>query len=55
MPVHQFCLAECGVYLIENLMLEEMARDKVYAACLILLATKFRGATVSPTLPIAII
>jgi kynurenine formamidase len=40
MPVHQFTLAECGVYLIENLALEELAADGVYAACLILLATK---------------
>jgi kynurenine formamidase len=55
MPVHQFCLAECGVYLIENLMLEEMARDKIYAACFILLATKFRGATGSPVRPIAMV
>jgi len=55
MPVHQFCLAECGVYLIENLMLEEMARDGVYTACFILLATKFRGATGSPARPIAMI
>jgi kynurenine formamidase len=55
MPVHQFCLAECGVYLIENLMLEEMARDRVHAACFILLATKFKGATGSPARPIAMI
>jgi kynurenine formamidase len=55
MPVHQFCLADCGVYLIENLMLEEMARDRVHTACFILLATKFRGATGSPTRPIAMI
>jgi kynurenine formamidase len=55
MPVHQFCLAECGVYLIENLMLEEMARDGVHTACFILLATKFRGATGSPARPIAMI
>jgi kynurenine formamidase len=55
MPVHQFCLADCGVYLIENLMLEEMARDRVYSACFILLATKFNGATGSPARPIAMI
>ncbi len=55
MPVHQFCLAECGVYLIENLALEEMARDQVYSGCFILLATKFRGATGSPARPIVMI
>ena len=55
MPVHQFCLADCGVYLIENLMLEEMARDRVHAACFVLLATKYRGATGSPVRPIAMV
>jgi kynurenine formamidase len=55
MPVHQFCLADRGVYLIENLMLEELARDQVYTACFILLATKFRGATGSPARPVAMI
>ncbi len=55
MPVHQYCLAERGVYLIENLMLEELAADKIHAACFILLATKFRGATGSPVRPIAMV
>jgi kynurenine formamidase len=55
LPVHQHCLADRGVYLIENLMLEEMARDRVHTACFILLATKFRGATGSPARPIAMI
>ena len=55
MPVHAYTLAECGVHLIENLMLEEMARDKVYAACFILLATKLRGATGAPVRPVAMV
>jgi kynurenine formamidase len=55
MPVHQFVLAECGVYLIENLALEELAADRVGAACFILLATKFRGATGSPVRPVALV
>src|SRR6202795_2878178 len=37
MPVHQFALAEWGVYLIENLALEELAVARIYAACFILL------------------
>jgi kynurenine formamidase len=55
MPVHQFALAECGVYLIENLALEDLAADGVYAACLILLATKIRGATGAPVRPIIMV
>ena len=45
MPVHQHVLAEAGVYLIENLALDELARDRIGSFCFILLATKFRGAT----------
>jgi kynurenine formamidase len=55
MPVHSYALAECGVYLIENLALEELARDGVSTACFILLATKFRGATGAPVRPVAMV
>jgi kynurenine formamidase len=55
MPVHQFALAECGVYLIENLALEELAADRVCTGCLVLLATKIRGATGAPVRPIVMI
>ena len=55
MPVHQFALADCGVYLIENLALEELATDHVHTACLILLATKIRGATGAPVRPIVML
>ena len=55
MPVHQHALAESGVYLIENLMLDELARDGVASCCFILLATKFRGATGSPVRPVALV
>jgi kynurenine formamidase len=55
LPVHQHVLAEAGVYLIENLMLDELARDRLAAFCFILLATKFKGATGCPVRPIALI
>jgi kynurenine formamidase len=55
MPVHQHALAEAGVYLIENLALEELARDRLGSFCFILLATKFRGATGSPIRPVALV
>lgn len=55
MPVHQFALADCGVYLIENLALDELVRDRVFTPCFILLATKFRGATGSPVRPVALV
>ena len=55
LPVHQYSLTKCGVYLIENLALEELARDKVSTVCFVLLATKFRGATGAPVRPIGMV
>ena len=55
LPVHQYSLPQCGVYLIENLELEELARDGVSTCCFILLATKFKGATGSPVRPVAMV
>ncbi len=55
MPVHQFALAECGVYLIENLALEELKAARIHTGCFILLATKLRGATGAPVRPILMV
>ncbi len=55
MPVHQHVLAEAGVYLIENLALEEAAHDRLAAFCFILLATKYKGATGCPVRPVALV
>ena len=54
-PATGALMAEAGVYLIENLALEELARDGVGSFCFILLATKFRGATGSPVRPVAMV
>lgn len=55
LPVHQHALAEAGVHLIENLALEELARDRRGSFCFILLATKYRGATGCPVRPVALV
>jgi kynurenine formamidase len=55
MPVHQHALAEAGVHLIENLALDELARDAMHSFCFILLATKFRGGTGAPVRPVALV
>ena len=55
MAVHQHVLVESGVHLIENLALEELARDRVASFCFILLATKFKGATGCPVRPVALV
>jgi kynurenine formamidase len=55
LPVHQFALAECGVYLIENLALEQLAAARAHAGCFILLATKLKGATGAPVRPVVLV
>ena len=55
MPVHQHVLAEAGVYLIENLALDEIASERLTTFCFILLATKYKGATGCPVRPVALI
>ena len=55
MPVHQHLLVEAGVYIIENLALEELAKEKLSSFCFILLATKYKGATGCPVRPIAMV
>lgn len=55
MPVHQHSLVEAGVYLVENLMMDELVRDDVTTFCFILLPTKFKGATGCPVRPVALI
>ena len=54
-PVHQHFLVETGVYMIENMMLDELARDAVSIFCFILLAVKLKNATGVPVRPIALI
>ena len=55
MPVHQHCLAEAGVHLVENLNLLGLIQDGVAEFCLIMLPIKLKGATGCPVRPIAVI
>jgi kynurenine formamidase len=55
LPVHQHCLAEAGVYLVENLATAVLIEAAVSAFCFVLSPVKFRGATGSPVRPIAIV
>jgi kynurenine formamidase len=55
LPVHQHALAEAGVYLIENLALDELAADGVSVFCLMVLAPKIKGATGAPVRPVALV
>lgn len=54
MPVHQHTLVDSGVYLIENLKLDQLATMGRNEFCFVLLATKFKGATGCPVRPVAL-
>jgi kynurenine formamidase len=53
-PVHVMLLVRAGIYNIENLDLEELAKDKVYEFAFIFAPLRLKGATGSPGNPIAV-
>ena len=53
-PVHQVLLARNGIYIFENLVTEDLARDNVYEFAFFYAPLKLKGATGSPGNPIAI-
>jgi len=48
LPVHQHLITNEGIYMIENLKLDELAAKKIYAISVVILPTKYRGASGSP-------
>jgi kynurenine formamidase len=54
LPGHLILLVRSGIYIIENLFLEELARDERYEFTFVCLPLKLRGATGSPVRPVAI-
>jgi kynurenine formamidase len=54
-PVHTLLLIENGVYLMESLDLEELARERVYEFLFVALPLKIRGATGSMVDPVAVV
>jgi kynurenine formamidase len=55
MPVHVHLLVESGIYIIECLNLEELARDGVREFLFVGAPMKIRGATGAPIRPLAIV
>src|SRR5262249_11210600 len=53
-PVRQHLLVDQGVYMIENLRLDDPRKDGVYEFLFILLPVKYKGATASPVRPVAV-
>jgi kynurenine formamidase len=54
LPVHAYLFATAGTPLIENLWLEELARDAVHELAFIALPLKLRGSTGAPVRPLGI-
>ena len=54
LPVHAMMLIQHGIYLIENLKLEELSSAKAYEFAFIVQPLKLKGATGSAVAPIAI-
>ena len=55
LPGHLILLARRGVYIIENLVLEELAAARVYSFDFVCTPLKFVGATGSPVRPVAVV
>ena len=54
LPVHQIALAVNGIFLLENLNLDQLAAERVYEFALILQPLKIKGGTGSTVAPIAV-
>jgi kynurenine formamidase len=52
---HVYLLPQKGIFIIENLNLEELARDRRYEFAFIGIPLKFQGATGSPLRPLALV
>lgn len=55
MPVHIHLLVECGIHIIENLYLEELAREQITEFLFVAAPLKIRGGTGSPLRPLAMV
>ena len=53
-PVHQLLIPRNGIYIFENLLTEELARDRVYEFAFYFAPLTIKGATGSPANPLAI-
>jgi len=52
---HYYLLPQKGIYIMENLNLEELARDRCYEFAFVGVPLKFTGATGSPLRPLALV
>ena len=53
-PVHDYFLTQAGIHNLENVKLDDLARDQVSTSCTIVLPLREKGAAGSPIRPVAI-
>lgn len=53
--VHEVCLTEMGIYIIENLNLEELAADRICEFLFVAIPTRLKGGTGFPIEPVAVV
>lgn len=54
LPVHQYLITKCGIRLIDNLKLDELAAERVYEFLFVCAPLRIKGATASPVTPLAV-
>jgi kynurenine formamidase len=52
--VHHHMLAQAGIHLVENAKLDELAADRVWTSCTMILPLRDKGAAGSAVRPVAI-
>lgn len=55
LPAHRVLLFEAGIYIVEALDLEEIARERIHEFTFVLVPLNIRGATGSPVRPLAVL
>ncbi|KQW53667.1 cyclase [Nocardioides sp. Root1257] len=55
LPAHRVLLVERGIYIVETMDLEELARDAIHEFVFVLSPLAFFGATGSPVRPLAVV
>jgi kynurenine formamidase len=54
LPVHQYLITKSGVRMIDNIKLDELAKEKAYEFMFVCAPLKIKGSTASPVAPVAI-
>jgi kynurenine formamidase len=53
-PAHYYNLTQAGIHQIQNISLAQMAEDKVWTSCTVILPVKVVGAAGAPVSPVAV-